>query len=227
MLLGIKRETRSTPTPAGGLLRSEPSGAHGRGPPLPARDDLERLKARHDAGRSRVTGPVARGRCSASASRCWRRRSPPSTRAGCATGGTTAVALAEPRPPFEAVAELLWTGALPADRRRAVEAPAGVGVRASASLGALLPGRRAHPLTTARAGGAGARAPADPDRADASPRPSCARGPHAHPAHGRASSASPTIPARRPRPPSPSGSVAARLPRRPRRGSQRRPPSAP
>jgi citrate synthase len=134
-LLGVKRETLYAYS-SRGLVRSEPSG-HGRARRY-RRDDLERLKARHDARAGH--GPVAAGALR------WGEPVLESALTALDAGGPRyrghqAVALAESAS-FEAVAELLWSGALPADPPpwRA----GGLGVR-TASLAALLPAG-VHPL---------------------------------------------------------------------------------
>jgi citrate synthase len=156
-LLGIKRETLYAYA-SRGLLRSEPSG-HGRARRY-RRDDLERLKARHDARAGH--GPVAAGALR------WGEPVLASALTAIDAGGVryrghSAEALAASSS-FEAVAELLWTGALPSDR------PAwrarGIGLHAR-SLAALLPAD-AHPLTTLQLA-VPALAAADPCRFDLGP----------------------------------------------------------
>jgi len=135
--LGIKRETLYAYA-SRGLVRSEAAGA-GRGRRY-RRDDLERLRARHDAraghgavaaGALRWGEPVLESALTAIEAGSPRYR------------GLSSVALAE-RQPFESVAELLWDGALP-EARPAWRA-AGLGVRAAA-LTALLPAA-SHPIAT-------------------------------------------------------------------------------
>ena len=136
-LLGVKRETLYAYA-SRGLLRSEPGG--------PGRErrynleDLERLKARRDARSGH--GPVAAG-----ALRWGEPVLESALTAIDPTGpryrGRSAIELAASAS-FEAVAELLWSGALP-DAGPRWEA-AGVGLRV-ASLTALLPGD-APPLVT-------------------------------------------------------------------------------
>jgi citrate synthase len=129
-LLGVKRETLYAYA-SRGLLRSEPAGGAGRARRY-LREDLERLKARHDArsghgavaaGALRWGEPVLESALTAIDARGPRYR------------GHLAVDLCASRS-FEAVAELLWTGALP------TSAPAwdrpGLGLR-PAALRALLP----------------------------------------------------------------------------------------
>jgi citrate synthase len=136
-LLGVKRETLYAYA-SRGLVRSEP-GVHGRARRY-RRDDLLRLKARHDARAGH--GPVAAGAL----------RFGEPVLASALTSiegghlryrGRDAVALSGSAT-FEAVAELLWTGTLP-------ESPpawkaSGIGLPALA-LAELLP-RAAHPLAT-------------------------------------------------------------------------------
>jgi citrate synthase len=136
-LLGIKRETLYAYA-SRGLVRSEPAGK-GRERRY-RRDDLLRLKARHDARSGH--GPVAAG--------ALQFGEPVLASALTAVDGGNlryrghfAVALAEATP-YEAVAELLWSGALPASPP-AWSAP-GIGLSPGA-LAALLP-RGAHPLAT-------------------------------------------------------------------------------
>ena len=120
-------------------MRSEPGGRGGRARRY-LRADLERLKARHDARAGH--GPVAAG--------ALRFGEPVLASAlTCIEGGElryrghAAVTLAAGTT-FEAVAELLWSGALPASPP--AWRAAGIGLRAR-SLAALLP-RGAHPLAT-------------------------------------------------------------------------------
>ncbi|WP_308789544.1 citrate/2-methylcitrate synthase [Polyangium mundeleinium] len=109
-LLGVKRETLYAYA-SRGLVRSVPSeGGRSR---LYVREDLERLKARSDARRGH--GPVA-----ASALR-WGEPVLSSTITtigpeGPRYRGHAATTLAASGVPFESVAELLWTGALPEER---------------------------------------------------------------------------------------------------------------
>ncbi|APR87360.1 Citrate synthase (si) [Minicystis rosea] len=134
--LGVKRETLYAYA-SRGLVRSEP-GEKGRGRRY-RREDLVRIKARSDARAGH--GPVAAGALR------WGEPVLESALTAIDEGGPryrghAAVGLAD-RSSFEAVAELLWTGALP-DERPAWRAE-GLGLRA-ASLAALLPDR-CHPLT--------------------------------------------------------------------------------
>lgn len=109
-LLGVKRETLYAYA-SRGLVRSVPSeGGRSR---MYARADLERLKSRSDARRGH--GPVA-----ASALR-WGEPVLSSTvttirKDGPHYRGKPAVELAAEGAPFESVAELLWTGEMPAER---------------------------------------------------------------------------------------------------------------
>jgi citrate synthase len=162
-LLGVKRETLYAYA-SRGLVRSEPGGP-GRERRY-SRADLERLKARHDARSGH--GPVAAG--------ALRWGEP------VLESALTAIDPAGPRyrgrasaelaagSSFEAVAELLWSGALPEARPR--WSVGGSGLRV-ASLTALLPGE-APPLTTLAVAVAGLGA-ADPDRFDAASEPEKAR----------------------------------------------------
>lgn len=106
-LLGVKRETLYAYA-SRGLLRSEPGGGSGRGRRY-LREDLDRLKARRDAraghgavaaGALRWGEPVLASALTAIDARGPRYR------------GHLAVELAQTAT-FEAVAELLWSGALP------------------------------------------------------------------------------------------------------------------
>lgn len=162
-LLGVKRETLYAYA-SRGLLRSEP-GEHGRERRY-NREDLERLKARHDARSGH--GPVAAG--------ALRWGEP------VLESALTAIDPAGPRyrghpsaelaasASFESVAELLWSGALPtASPQWQVHGP---GLRV-ASLTALLP-PSAPPLTTL-ALAVPTLAAADPDRFITSLEPEKAR----------------------------------------------------
>lgn len=151
-LLGVKRETLYAYA-SRGLVRSEPSSV-GRGRRY-NRDDLERLKARHDARSGH--GPVAAG--------ALRWGEP------VLESALTAIEAAGPRyrghpsaelaasASLEAVAELLWTGSLPEPAPRWQDP--GVGLRVS-SLTALLPAAAPPLVTLALA--VPALAAADPDR---------------------------------------------------------------
>lgn len=106
-MLGVKRETLYAYV-SRGLLRGVPGGP-GRAR-LYLRADLEQLKARHDAraghaavaaGALRWGEPVMESALTAIGPR------------GPVYRGREAVALARQDVPFDAVAELLWTGALP------------------------------------------------------------------------------------------------------------------
>ncbi len=108
------------------------------------------------------TAPWPRAR-SASASRCWPRRSRASTRPGSATGGTTRW---RSRPPPRSRRWPSFSGRARSPRRRPRGRTDGVGVRLR-SLGALLPAG-AHPLTTLSLV-VPALAAADPGRADLAP----------------------------------------------------------
>ncbi|MGK3965644.1 citrate synthase family protein [Sorangium sp. So ce118] len=137
-LLGVKRETLYAYA-SRGVLRGVPGG-RGRAR-LYLRADIERLKARHDARAGH--GPVA--------AEALRWGEPVLESALTAIGprgpvyrGKEAVALALEDVPFEAVAELLWTGELPAEGAPAAR-PARLSVR-PAKLAALLP-EGAPPLT--------------------------------------------------------------------------------
>jgi citrate synthase len=118
-----------------GLVRSYPGG-HGR-PRRYAREDVERLKKRHDAraghgavaaGALRWGEPVLESAISKITER------------GPAYRGRPAVELAEKGESFEAVADLLWTGDLPSERPCFEARDLGVDLRA---LRELLP-RDAH-----------------------------------------------------------------------------------
>jgi citrate synthase len=155
-LLGVKRETLYAYA-SRGLVRSEPAG-RGRERRY-RREDLERLKARHDARAGH--GPVA-----ASALRWGEPVLESGITAIDARGpryrGQLATDLAE-RAPFEAVAEFLWSGALPADP------PAwraeGLGMTTK-PLAAIAGAARPIPLLALAIP---ALAAADPARFDASP----------------------------------------------------------
>ena len=138
-LLGVKRETLYAYV-SRGLLRGV-AGGRGRAR-LYLRTDLEQLKARHDAraGHGAVAAsalrwgePVLESALTAIGPR------------GPAYRGREAVALAREGVPFDAVAELLWTGALPegggaGQGRPSGQGPASAGVGVSAArLAALLP----------------------------------------------------------------------------------------
>ena len=162
-LLGVKRETLYAYA-SRGLVRSEPGGG-GRERRY-SREDLERLKARRDArsghgavaaGALRWGEPVLESALTAIDPAGPRYRGQPS---GALAASTT----------FEAVAELLWTGALPAEPPR--WAVAGLGLR-GASLAALLPGDP-PPLTTL-ALAVPALGAADPDRHNAGAEAELAR----------------------------------------------------
>ncbi len=162
-LLGVKRETLYAYA-SRGLVRSEPTG-QGRERRY-RRDDLERLKARHDARSGH--GAVAAGALR------WGEPVLESALTAIDAGGPRyrglpAVELAESAS-FEAVAELLWSGALPAERPawRAV----GIGVRAGPLRALLPPG--SHPLATL-ALAVPALGAADPDRFGAAAEAEMAR----------------------------------------------------
>ncbi len=157
--LGVKRATLYAYA-SRGMLRSEP-GEVGRERRY-AREDLERLKARHDARSGH--GPVA------AAALRWGEPVLPSAitaidEEGPIYRGIAAIALAE-RASFEAVAELLWAseppgdGPVPALPEAPWSAP-GLGI-SSARLAALLP-IGAHPHSVLGLSIA-ALAAADPDR---------------------------------------------------------------
>lgn len=153
-LLGVKRETLYAYA-SRGLVRSEPAGA-GRERRY-RREDLLRLKARRDARAGH--GPVAAGALR------WGEPVLESALTAIDAGGPRyrghrAADLGD-RASFEAVAELLWTGALPAGPP-AWRVP-GIGLDTRA-LAALLP-EGAHPLTTL-ALAVPALAAADPTRFD-------------------------------------------------------------
>lgn len=163
-LLGVKRETLYAYA-SRGLVRSEPGGA-GRERRY-SRDDLERLKARRDArsghgpvaaGALRWGEPVLESALTAIDPSGPRYRGHPS-------GQLAATAS------FEAVAELLWSGSLPAEPPR--WAAAGLGLR-GASLAALLPDDAPPLVTLALA--VPALGAADPDRQGAASEPERARG---------------------------------------------------
>ncbi|HEY0138032.1 MAG TPA: citrate/2-methylcitrate synthase [Nannocystis sp.] len=151
-LLGVKRETLYAYA-SRGLLRSEPGGP-GR-ERLYNREDLERLRARRDARSGH--GPVAAGalRWGEPVLESALTAIDPS---GPRYRGQPAVELAASAS-FEAVAELLWSGALPDPAPR--WEPAGVGLRV-ASLTALLPGDTPPLVTLALA--VAALGAADPGR---------------------------------------------------------------
>jgi citrate synthase len=162
-LLGIKRETLYAYA-SRGLVRSEPS-PQGRERRY-LRDDLERLKVRHDARAGH--GPVAAGALR------WGEPVLSSAltsidRAGPLYRGRPALELAE-KASFEAVAELLWASDPPAPAFLVRPVPAwragGVGVR-TAPLAKLLPDG-ARPLSALLLG-VPAIAAADPERFDAAP----------------------------------------------------------
>lgn len=162
-LLGVKRETLYAYA-SRGLVRSEPGGP-GRERRY-SREDLERLKARRDARSGH--GPVAAGALR------WGEPVLESALtaidpAGPRYRGHPSAELAATHT-LEAVAELLWSGTLPA------AAPswqlAGPGLRV-ASLTALLPPAAPPLLTLALA--VPALAAADPDRFNLAPAPEAAR----------------------------------------------------
>jgi len=162
-LLGVKRETLYAYA-SRGLVRSEPLGA-GRGRRY-NREDLERLKARHDAraghgavaaGALRWGEPVLESALTAIDPAGPRYRGHAAADLAATTG-------------FEAVAELLWSGVLPGSEPR--WQVAGVGVRV-ASLTALLPAAAPPLLTLALA--VPALGAADPGRFDAATGPETAR----------------------------------------------------
>jgi citrate synthase len=162
-LLGVKRETLYAYA-SRGLLRSEP-GLHGRERRY-NRDDLERLKARHDARSGH--GPVAAG--------ALRWGEPVLESALTAIDPTGPrhrghpVAELAAHHTLEAVAELLWSGTLPAAPPR-WQVP-GPGLRV-ASLTALLPAAAPPLVTLALA--VPALAAADPDRFTHAQEPEQAR----------------------------------------------------
>ena len=162
-LLGVKRETLYAYA-SRGLVRSEPGGP-GRERRY-SREDLERLKARRDARSGH--GPVAAGALR------WGEPVLESALtaidpAGPRYRGHPSAELAATHT-LEAVAELLWSGTLPA-----AATPwqvAGPGLRV-ASLTALLPPAAPPLLTLALA--VPALAAADPDRFNHAPAPEAAR----------------------------------------------------
>ena len=162
-LLGVKRETLYAYA-SRGLVRSEPGGP-GRERRY-SREDLERLKARRDARSGH--GPVAAGALR------WGEPVLESALtaidpAGPRYRGHPSAELAATHT-LEAVAELLWSGTLPA-----AATPwqvAGPGLRV-ASLTALLPPAAPPLLTLALA--VPALAAADPDRFNHAPAPAAAR----------------------------------------------------
>ena len=137
--LGVKRETLYAYA-SRGLVRSEPGiGSRAR---RYRRDDLERLKARHDARSGH--GPVAAGALR------WGEPVLASaitelTAEGPRYRGQLAVRLAA-ESSFEAVSELLWTGALPAHPPSPTPTKAGVLALPLDALAALA-GPAAHPVT--------------------------------------------------------------------------------
>jgi citrate synthase len=154
-LLGIKRETLYAYT-SRGLVRSEPGG-QGRERRY-HREDLERLRARRDARSGH--GPVAAGALR------WGEPVLESAITMLAASGPRyrghpAVTLAAATP-FEAVAELLWSGELPGgDPSWSAD---GLGLRAR-PLASLLPSS-SHPFATLSLA-VPALAAADPGRFDA------------------------------------------------------------
>ncbi len=163
-LLGVKRETLYAYA-SRGLLRSE--RAAGQAGHRYRRDDLLRLKARSDARAGH--GPVAAGALR------WGEPVLSSALTAIDAGGPVyrghrATELAR-RCRFEAVAELLWSGTLPAGP--VAWSADGLGLRAS-SLSSLLPSD-AHPVTTL-AVAVPALAGADPARLHASVEEWHARG---------------------------------------------------
>ena len=162
-LLGVKRETLYAYA-SRGLVRSEPTG-RGRERRY-RRDDLLRLQARRDARAGH--GPVAAG--------ALRWGEPVLSSAitsldptGPRYRGHPAVALAASAS-FEAVAELLWSGALPEEPPAWHAADLGVRTRTLAAL--LPPG--AHPLV-ALSLAVPALGAADPERSDRAPEAEKAR----------------------------------------------------
>jgi citrate synthase len=137
-ILGIKRATLYAYA-SRGLVRSEPGAGKGKAR-LYSREDVERLKARHNARAGH--GPVAAG-----ALRWGDPVLESALTAIDASGpryrGHAATELARAHG-FEAAAELLWTGALPATRPR--WRASGPGLRVQ-SLAAMLPDG-APPLVT-------------------------------------------------------------------------------
>ncbi len=151
-LLGVKRETLYAYA-SRGLVRSEPGGP-GRERRY-SREDLDRLKARHDARAGH--GPVAAGALR------WGEPVLESALtaidpAGPRYCGHASAALAASSS-FEAVAELLWSGALPEPAPRWPSTSPGLRL---ASLTALLP--EATPPLATLALAVAALAAADPDR---------------------------------------------------------------
>lgn len=151
-LLEVKRETLYAYV-SRGLLRGVPSG-RGRSR-LYLRADVERLRARSDARAGH--GAVAAGALR------WGEPVLESALTGIGPRGLVyrgheVAALARADTPFEAVAELLWTGALPPERP-AWEPPPAPPIK---KMAALLP-EGAHPFTSLAVAAAalGAR---DPDR---------------------------------------------------------------
>lgn len=137
-ILGVKRATLYAYA-SRGLVRSEPGAGKGKAR-LYSREDVERLKARHDAraghgpvaaGALRWGDPVLESALTAIDANGPRYRGHAATELARAHG-------------FEAAAELLWTGALPAARPR--WRATGPGLRVQ-SLAAMLPDG-APPLVT-------------------------------------------------------------------------------
>ncbi|WP_434425196.1 citrate synthase family protein [Nannocystis pusilla] len=162
-LLGVKRATLYAYA-SRGLVRSEPGGP-GRERRY-SREDLERLKARSDARSGH--GPVAAGALR------WGEPVLESALTAIDTSGPRyrgrpAVELAASSS-FEAVAELLWAGALPEQAPR-WPAP-GLGLRLP-SLTALLPDGAPPLVTLALA--VPALGAADPDRFNPAPGPELVR----------------------------------------------------
>jgi citrate synthase len=127
-LLGVKRETLYAYA-SRGLIRREPAHTGGRAR-LYYREDLERLRARHDARAGH--GPVAAGalRWGEPVLESALTAIDPS---GPSYRGHPAVDLAE-RADFESVAELLWRGTLPATAPRWTGRTMGLPLGSLASL---------------------------------------------------------------------------------------------
>lgn len=169
-LLGVKRETLYAYA-SRGLVRSEP-GERGRGRRY-QREDLERLKAKHDAraghaavaaGALRWGEPVLESALTAI------------TPEGPVYRGLPAAMLARREAPFEAVAEMLWASDPPKAGLNLEAAPRwsakGFGVRVPA-LAALLPAGSRPVVALSIA--VPAMAAADPERFHATPEAERAR----------------------------------------------------
>ncbi len=157
-LLGVKLPTLYAYV-SRGLLRSVP-GEQGPARRYP-RSDLERLRAQRDAGTGRAAAAAGALRwgepvLDSSITRL--------ANEGPAYRGQPALKLAARNVPFEAVAELLWSGSLPKRRPRWSVDGLGVALR---RLGSLLP--RQHPMLAGLSLLVPALAANDPGRFDTRP----------------------------------------------------------